>query len=163
MTHPIVGAELLSRFDSLADLAPVVRSHHEWFNGEGYPDGLSGDAIPLETRIVAVVNAFFNVTLDLPASSEATLDDGLRELPEFAGVGLDPTVTQSFIAMCDSARLARAPWFQRLEQAMSQRRVSTDPSAPRDVLTVTDSRELRIIYRIAQETSAVLDLDALLQ
>jgi len=45
---------------------------------------------------------------------------------------------------------------------MSQRRVSTDPSAPRDVLTVTDSRELRIIYRIAQETSAVLDLDALL-
>src|SRR5207237_455338 len=64
MTHPIVAADLLRRFKPLADLAPLVRSHHEWFNGEGYPDGLKGEAIPIETRIVSVINAFFNVTFD---------------------------------------------------------------------------------------------------
>src|SRR5690349_24200444 len=46
MTHPAVAADLLARFSPLADLAPLVRSHHEWFNGEGYPDGLKGEAIP---------------------------------------------------------------------------------------------------------------------
>jgi diguanylate cyclase (GGDEF)-like protein len=163
MTHPVVGAELLARFDSLADLAPLVRAHHEWFNGEGYPDGLKGAAIPEEIRIIAVINAFFNVTIDLPASSTATIEDGLGELPEFAGVGLDPKITSAFIALCRAAGEAQATWYQRLEQAMAKREATIEPAGPRDVLTVADSRELRIIYRIAQETSSVLDLDVLLQ
>ncbi|HEY0493822.1 MAG TPA: diguanylate cyclase [Candidatus Dormibacteraeota bacterium] len=163
MTHPAVGSDLLSRFDSLADLAPLVRSHHEWFNGEGYPDGLRGEAIPLEIRIVAVINAFFNVTLELPNITTTTIDDGLGELPEFAGVGLDPTVTKAFVAMCRAAGEARAEWYQRLERAMAERTSPSEPGGRRDVLTVADSRELRIIYRIAQETSAVLELDVLLQ
>ena len=163
MTHPVVGAELLSRSESLADLAPLVRAHHEWFNGEGYPDGLKGEAIPEEIRIVAVINAFFSVTIDLPASTTATIEDGLGELPEFAGVGLDPKITSSFIAMCQAAGKARAPWYEGLEQAMAKREAKSEPGGPRDVLTVADSRELRIIYRIAQETSSVLELDVLLQ
>jgi diguanylate cyclase (GGDEF)-like protein len=163
MTHPVVGAELLSRSESLADLAPLVRAHHEWFNGEGYPDGLKGEAIPQEIRIVAVINAFFNVTIDLPATATATIEDGLGELPEFAGVGLDPKITSAFIAMCRAAGGARAPWYERLEQAMAKREAKSDQGGPRDVLTVADSRELRIIYRIAQETSSVLELDVLLQ
>ena len=163
MTHPVTGAELLGRFEALADLAPLIRAHHEWFNGDGYPDGLRGEEIPIEMRIVAVVNAFFNVTLDMPVSTLATLADGIGELREFAGVGLDPTVTEAFIRMCRAAAVARAPWYERLEQAMQVRSTPTEPGGPRDVLTVADSRELRIIYRIAQETSAVLDLDVLLQ
>ena len=69
MTHPVVAADVLRRFKPLTDLAPLVRSHHEWFNGEGYPDGLKGDAIPIETRIISVVNAFFNVTFELRRGS----------------------------------------------------------------------------------------------
>ncbi|HSO94066.1 MAG TPA: diguanylate cyclase [Candidatus Dormibacteraeota bacterium] len=163
MTHPVVGAELLSRSESLADLAPLVRAHHEWFNGDGYPDGLKGEAIPQEIRIVAVINAFFNVTIDLPASATATIESGLGELPEFAGVGLDPKITSAFIEMCRAAGDVRAPWYERLEQAMVKREAPDKSEGPRDVLTVADSRELRIIYRIAQETSSVLELDVLLQ
>ena len=163
MTHPVVGAELLRRSDSLADLAPLVRAHHEWFNGEGYPDGLRGEAIPEEIRIVAVINAFFNVTIDLPSTTRATIQDGLGELPEFAGVGLDPKITAGFIAMCQAAGEARTGWYERLERAMAERPATTEAAGPRDVLTVADSRELRIIYRIAQETSSVLELDVLLQ
>ena len=163
MTHPVVGAGLLSRSEALADLAPLVRAHHEWFNGDGYPDGLKGDAIPEEIRIAGVINAFFNVTIDLPATTTATIEDGLSELPEFAGVGLDPKITSAFIAMCSAAAASRAPWYERLQQAMAKRHALSEPGGPRDVLTVADSRELRIIYRIAQETSSVLELDVLLQ
>ncbi len=163
MTHPGVGAELLSRFDSLAELGPLVQAHHEWFNGEGYPDGLSGKAIPVETRIVAVVNAFFNVTLDLPVTIQATLADGINELRRFAGIGLDPTVVEAFIMMWETAARMQAPWYERLVQASMQRQTPIRGGRPRDVLSVADSRELRIIYRVAQESSAVLDLDVVLQ
>ena len=162
MTHPIVGADLLGRFDSLADLSPLVRAHHERFDGDGYPDGLAGEAIPLEMRIVAVVNAFFSVTLDLPATAEATLAGGLRALRE-DGAGLDPRVRDAFLTMCAAAEVTRAPWYEKLEQAIQLRQQPRDLGGPRDVLTAADSRELRIIYRVAQETSAVLDLDVLLQ
>jgi diguanylate cyclase (GGDEF)-like protein len=160
MTHPVVAADVLRRFKPLADLAPLVRAHHEWFNGEGYPDGLKGEAIPVETRIISVVNAFFNVTFDLPTKTETTVADGLEELTRFAGINLDPKVTEAFVLMCREAESGRTPWFQELTSALFSSHSA--PTGVRDILSVADSRELRIIYRIAQETTAVLDLDTLL-
>ena len=161
MTHPVVAAELLGRFKPLSDLAPLVRSHHEWFNGEGYPDGLEGEAIPLETRVISVVTAFFNVTFDVPVKTATTVAEGLEELARFKGINLDPGVTDAFIRFCREAEASRAPWFTQMLETMN-RPLPAAPSAPRDILSVADSRELRIIYRIAQETTAVLDLDTLL-
>ena len=161
MTHPVVAADLLGRFKPLADLAPLVRSHHEWFNGEGYPDGLVGEAIPLETRVISVVTAFFNVTFDVPVKSATTVAEGLEELARSRGINLDPGVTDAFIRMCRQAESSQAPWFKQMLAAIN----SPQPPASavrRDVLSVADSRELRIIYRIAQETTAVLDLETLL-
>jgi diguanylate cyclase (GGDEF)-like protein len=160
MTHPVVAADVLRRFKPLADLAPLVRAHHEWFNGEGYPDGLKGEAIPIETRIISVVNAFFNVTFDLPTKTETTVAEGLEELTRFAGINLDPKVTEAFVLMCREAEAGRTPWFQELTSALFSSHSA--PTGVRDILSVADSRELRIIYRIAQETTAVLDLDTLL-
>ena len=162
MSHTVVAADLLAKFRPLTELAAIVRSHHESFDGEGYPDGLRGEAIPLETRVISVVNAFFNVTFDLPHKSGTTVDDGLAEMMRAAGTTLDPTLTSAFVGMCREAAAARAPWYSELVNAL----VATNPvatrSAQRDILGVADSRELRIIYRIAQETTAVLDLDTLL-
>ena len=160
MTHPVVAADLLGRFKPLSELAPLVRSHHEWFNGEGYPDGLEGEAIPLETRVISVVTAFVNVTFDVPVKSATTVAEGLEELARFKGINLDPDLTDAFIRLCLEAESSQAPWFKQMLEAMN----SAGPSAPapRDILSVADSRELRIIYRIAQETTAVLDLDTLL-
>ena len=162
MTHPGVAADLLGRFAPLADLAPLVRAHHEWFNGEGYPDGLKGEAISAETRIISIVNAFFNVTYDLPIKTETTVDEGLQELTRFAGINLDPALTESFTAMCREAASSKAPWYQRMLDSLMRSQPPSVPAGPRDILSVADSRELRIIYRIAQETNAVLDLDTLL-
>jgi diguanylate cyclase (GGDEF)-like protein len=161
MTHPVVAADLLGRFKPLADLAPLVRSHHELFNGEGYPDGLEGEAIPLETRVISVVTAFFNDTVDRPIKTATTLAEGLEQLTRFKGANLDPGLTDAFIRMCREAESNQAPWFAQLQDALKSPEPST-PAAQRDVLSVADSRELRIIYRIAQETTSVLDLDTLL-
>ena len=160
MTHPVVGADVLRRFKPLTDLAPLVRSHHEWFNGDGYPDGLKGDAIPLETRVISVVNAFFNVTFDLPIKTDRTVAEGLEELTRFIGINLDPDVTRAFVEMCREAESSQKAWFAQLIKDLMASHSS--PTGPRDILSVADSRELRIIYRIAQETTAVLDLDTLL-
>ena len=160
MTHPVVAADVLRRFTPLTDLAPIVRAHHEWFNGEGYPDGLKADAIPLETRIISVVNAFFNVTFDLPTKTEHTVTEGFEELTRFAGINLDPKVTDAFIVMCQQAASSRAPWYEQLLAELFASRSA--PGGVTDILSVADSRELRIIYRIARETTAVLDLDTLL-
>jgi diguanylate cyclase (GGDEF)-like protein len=162
MTHPGVAADLLRRFKPLADLATLVRSHHEWFNGEGYPDGLKGEAIPIETRIVSVVTAFFNATFDLPVKSEQTVAEGLQTLTRLAGINLDPELTDAFVLMCREAESNRAPWFQQLVEELLSSQPAALETGPKDILSVADSRELRIIYRIAQETTAVLDLDTLL-
>ena len=161
MTHPVVAADLLGRFKPLSDLAPLVRSHHEWFNGEGYPDGLAGEAIPIETRVISVVTAFFNVTFDVPVKSATTIVEGLEELARFRGINLDPAITDAFIRLCREAESSQAPWFNQMLEAMNSPQ-PPPPAAPRDILSVADSRELRIIYRVAQETTAVLDLDTLL-
>jgi diguanylate cyclase (GGDEF)-like protein len=161
MTHPVVAADLLGRFKPLSDLAPLVRSHHELFNGEGYPDGLEGEAIPVETRVITVVTAFFNVTLDVPVKSDTTVADWLEELARFRGINLDPSLTDAFIRMFREAESSQAPWFKQMLEAMNSPQPLA-PAAPKDILSVADSRELRIIYRIAQETTAVLDLDTLL-
>jgi diguanylate cyclase (GGDEF)-like protein len=160
MTHPVVAADVLRRFKPLTDLAPVVRAHHEWFNGEGYPDGLKAEAIPIETRIISVVNAFFNVTFDLPTKTEQTVAEGLEELTRFAGIKLDPKVTEAFVLMCREAESSHSPWYQQMIEALFSSH--STPTGVKDILSVADSRELRIIYRIAQQTTAVLDLDTLL-
>src|SRR3989475_10161856 len=99
MTRPVVAADVLQRFKPLNDLAPIVRAHHEWFNGEGYPDGLKAEAIPIETRIISVINAFFNVTFDLPTKTEQTVTEGLEELTRFAGINLDPRGTEGLVGV----------------------------------------------------------------
>jgi diguanylate cyclase (GGDEF)-like protein len=162
MTHPMVAADLLARFTPLADLAPLVRSHHEWFNGEGYPDGLKGEAIPLETRLISVVTSFFNITFD-PFKTPITVPEGLAELGQVAGINLDPALADAFIAMCREGESSDAAWYRTMLDALRRPSPTAVSTGPRDILGVADSRELRIIYRIAQETTAVLDLGTLLK
>jgi diguanylate cyclase (GGDEF)-like protein len=165
MAHPVVAAGILEQFRPLADLAPLVRGHHEWFNGEGYPDGLKGDAIPLETRIIAVINAFFRVTLDMPFRSPELMAGAIEEIKHFRGIGLDPTLVDQFLKMLERAEAENAAWFIRMKEALAQPALALRAASATnpELLSVGDSRELRIIYRIARETSAVLDLDVLLQ
>jgi diguanylate cyclase (GGDEF)-like protein len=160
MTHPALAADLLGRFEQLAEFIPLVRSHHEWFNGEGYPDGLKGEAIPLETRVVSVVNGFLEVARDPAIQLPDRLGDVFQEMRRRRGTALDPSLTDTFIDLVSNAHRLREPWFAQLIDAIKQ--PQAPPTGRDDRLTAADSRELQIVYRVAQETRAVLDLDVLL-
>lgn len=95
-THPTVGASVIARVASLSALAPIIRGHHEWWNGGGYPDGLSGEAIPLGARIVTVADAYKAMTGDRPYRRGCSPSVALNEVRRCAGTQFDPVVVARF-------------------------------------------------------------------
>jgi HD-GYP domain-containing protein (c-di-GMP phosphodiesterase class II)/HAMP domain-containing protein len=95
--HTLIGERILSRIDYLRSLAPVIRAAHERWDGRGYPDGLAGEAIPLESRIIFVCDAFHAMTSDRPYRSRLTEKAAVRELQENAGTQFDPAVVLAFL------------------------------------------------------------------
>jgi diguanylate cyclase (GGDEF)-like protein len=88
--HPVAGAELISRVDGLQPILPWIRHSHEHFDGSGYPDGLSGDAIPQASRILLVADAFDAMTNDRPYRAGRPVAEALAELHACAGTDFDP-------------------------------------------------------------------------
>jgi HD-GYP domain-containing protein (c-di-GMP phosphodiesterase class II) len=94
--HPQIGESILRPIALLHPLLPGVRSHHEHFDGTGYPDGLAGEAIPIEARIMAVADAFDAMTSDRPYRKALSESDALSELRRNAGTHFDPRVIGAF-------------------------------------------------------------------
>jgi HD-GYP domain-containing protein (c-di-GMP phosphodiesterase class II) len=103
MTHPMVGWRILAPLlrDTPRALA-IVRSHHERLDGRGVPDGLAGDAIPLEARIAAVADAFDAMTSGRPYRAGGfTAADALGELQHYRGTQFDPDVVDAFVTIVE--------------------------------------------------------------
>jgi len=94
-THPLVGAEVVSHIPALRPLAPVIRAHHERWDGQGYPDHLKGEAIPLGARILTVVDAYLAMTVDRPYQQACAPSVALAELRRCAGSQFDPHVVEA--------------------------------------------------------------------
>jgi HD-GYP domain-containing protein (c-di-GMP phosphodiesterase class II) len=94
--HPQIGESILRPIALLHPLLPGVRSHHEHFDGTGYPDGLKGEAIPIEARIMAVADAFDAMTSDRPYRKALEEHAALEELKRNAGTHFDPRVLAAF-------------------------------------------------------------------
>lgn len=95
--HPQVAADVLAEARALQQVVPLVYHHHEWFNGHGYLEGVSGEDIPLGARILAVADAFVAMTSDRPYRHALSERDALRELEEKAGTQFDPLVVETFV------------------------------------------------------------------
>jgi putative nucleotidyltransferase with HDIG domain len=100
--HSEHGAAILSRAKSLQKYIPAVRHHHEWFNGDGYPDGLRKDDIPLHAAIITVADAFDAMTSSRPYKSPCTPEHALRELNRYAGRQFDPRIVEVFCRIMDA-------------------------------------------------------------
>jgi putative nucleotidyltransferase with HDIG domain len=98
-THPAVGADLLRNFPELSLACDAVRHHHERYDGAGYPDGLAGEAIPLEARIVAAVDAYSAMTSHRSYQTTRTAEAAMAELRRCAGTHFDPIVVGALIAV----------------------------------------------------------------
>jgi len=93
--HPVVGADVVSRVAALSALAPVIRGHHERWDGSGYPDRLAGYGIPLGARIVAVADAYGAMTTDRPYQARMAPAIALKELQRGAGTQFDAAVVDA--------------------------------------------------------------------
>jgi putative nucleotidyltransferase with HDIG domain len=101
--HSAIGERILSKVEDYAEIARVVRHHHERFDGRGYPDGLSREDIPLLSRILAVADAYNAMTSDRPYRDAMPSDVARVRLAEASGSQFDQTVVDAFEAVLDQA------------------------------------------------------------
>jgi two-component system cell cycle response regulator len=107
--HCEVGERILAVAPAMGPVARLVRASHERYDGRGYPDGRSGEEIPLGARIIAVCDAFHAMTRDRPYHSGMTVAEAIAELRREAGRQFDPKVVRVFCAELNAGRLMLAP------------------------------------------------------
>lgn len=113
MAHVELGARILSSNQSLRDLVPLVRHHHEWYSGGGYPDGLKGDAIPLGAAIISVADAFDTMTTGRPYREASLLDEAVAEVRRCSGTQFHPQAADALCqALEEDERSGKAYVFQ---------------------------------------------------
>ena len=96
--HPEIGANIVAPLHSGVSLQPIIRHHHERFDGCGYPDGLSGDGIPLLARIISICDAFDALINDRPYRARVSVDQAIAILRAGAGTQWDPELVELFVA-----------------------------------------------------------------
>jgi HD-GYP domain-containing protein (c-di-GMP phosphodiesterase class II) len=98
-THSEIGERIVNRIAGLAQAAPIVRHHHERMDGTGYPDGLQGDEIPIEARIVAVADAYSALTTDRAYRYARSSEDAIAVLQATSGAHHDPRCVEALVAV----------------------------------------------------------------
>jgi HD-GYP domain-containing protein (c-di-GMP phosphodiesterase class II) len=99
--HPVLGENILAPIEQLEDVRSIVRSAHEHYDGGGYPDGLAGNDIPLESRIVLACDAFHAMTTDRPYRKALGVDEARRRLVEASGSQFDPQIVDALLRVLD--------------------------------------------------------------
>ena len=99
--HPVVGEQQMAKRNSTRHAQLLVRWHHEWWNGSGYPDGLAHEAIPVGARIIRVVELFSSLLSNRPYRGAMPLDQALVTLQASAGVECDPSIVSAFLRMIE--------------------------------------------------------------
>ncbi len=107
--HPVLGERILAPIERLADVRPVVRACHERWDGYGYPDGLAGERIPIEARIILVCDAFHAMTTDRPYRERLSNEEACRRLRAAAGTQFDPTAVDAFVRVLGRPQSAAKP------------------------------------------------------
>jgi HD-GYP domain-containing protein (c-di-GMP phosphodiesterase class II) len=95
--HPVLSHRALAQLGGFSDVLPLVRHHHERFDGCGYPDGLPGEDIPLGSRIILVIDAFDAMTTDRPYRQAMPIADAAKELVRCSGSQFDPRMVRAFL------------------------------------------------------------------
>jgi HD-GYP domain-containing protein (c-di-GMP phosphodiesterase class II) len=96
--HPVIGEQETSKRGFSRGVQLLVRWHHEWWNGEGYPDRLHGEEIPIGARILRVADAYAALTDDRPRRHARSADEAKQYLKEYAGIEFDPAIVKLFLS-----------------------------------------------------------------
>ncbi len=159
MSHPASGAAILEKTQAHVDMVPLIRHHHEWFAGGGYPDGISGDRIPLGARILAVADALDAMISDRPYRLGLGLDQARERLMAGQGTQFDPQVVQAFLRASENDGIN----WTAVQEKWGHRQAAAAEASPNvgQILPI-HGKELSIIYRIGLEMRLILNLSHLL-
>ena len=127
-THPQKGYKIMSQIPAMREFLPGMYMHHEMINGQGYPQGLKGEEIPMQARIVSVADTFDAMTTERPYQAAMELEAALTRLKSFVGTRYDARVVAAFIAACEAGKIR--PGVTRLKRNQSDYTNNTVPQFP---------------------------------
>ncbi|MFO8060599.1 MAG: HD domain-containing phosphohydrolase [Bacillota bacterium] len=118
--HSAIGANILSKIKALKEGASWVLYHHERYDGEGYPEGLKGEEIPIEARILAVADSFDAMVSQRPYKRAMTLEEAKREIKRCSGTQFDPEVASAFLDFIEDSELVHARFMPEAADGISE-------------------------------------------
>jgi HD-GYP domain-containing protein (c-di-GMP phosphodiesterase class II) len=104
-THPQRGHKIMSQIPAMREFLPGMFMHHEMINGQGYPQGLKGEEIPVQALVVSVADTFDAMTTDRPYQAAMDLETAMLRLKSFVGIRYDAKVVAAFVAACESGKI----------------------------------------------------------
>jgi diguanylate cyclase (GGDEF)-like protein/putative nucleotidyltransferase with HDIG domain len=164
-SHSMLGASIVNAVEPLRDLVPIVRMHHERYDGAGYPDQLGGDLVPIEAYVVAAADAFEVIISRRAYKPAQTVEHACAELLRCRGTQFHPAVVDAFLRLIERDRAQGAAQLRRIAGILHED--IEDVPGPGVLLeqfaasAQTHGRQLAILQRLASEISAVLDIDEL--
>ncbi len=105
--HPVEGAKMLEQIEGLKGIVPIIKHHHENYDGTGYPDNLKGDEIPLESRILAVCDVYDAMTTIRSYRKPFSNEEAMETILSFSGTRLDPDIVKEFLTMMGKRDITR--------------------------------------------------------
>jgi len=135
--HPQKGYKIMSQIAAMKQYLPGMYMHHEMVNGQGYPQGLKGDEIPLMAKIVAVADTFDAMTTDRPYQQAMKFEDAVKRIQSFEGTRYDETVVLAFVQACEEGQIRpgsvklkkRTPTESRMPVQSFQSKADPEPIA----------------------------------
>jgi HD-GYP domain-containing protein (c-di-GMP phosphodiesterase class II) len=124
-THPQRGYKIMSQIPAMKEFLPGMYMHHEMVNGQGYPQGLTGDQIPLQAKIVSVADTFDAMTIDRPYQKGMELGAALERLRGFVGTRYQSDVVEALIAACEAGEVANGIVRQMAERRAADAEIET--------------------------------------
>jgi len=121
--HPVIGEQEVARASADRDVQLLVRWHHEWWNGSGYPDALRHDEIPLAARILRVADSYAALTDARPYRPALTEDAAREKIKQLAGIEFDPSVVSALLSLQDLGELRS---FAKTEEELASQTKSDD-------------------------------------
>ena len=115
--HPLTGENILAHFTGLNDIVPIVRHHHEWFDGSGYPDGLKDREIPLGARILCLFDSHDFMTFPRDKASALSMQDALAEIKNKSGQQFDSDLIDRFVQFIESSGGESEGWLEKFDKS----------------------------------------------